>query len=145
VDIAPGPAPRKVTWQFHPIEARKFYTMEYETVDTPADITNSIVSDIEYHAEDIKDAIVRIKISISEAMKGQLRESEIRRALAPAAAVKMAIEVRRAVRPRAAGWSTCKAMTPLDALDRYMEINQVPAERQHRLKEYAGKIMEATP
>jgi len=30
IDIEPGPAPRKVRYQFHPIEARKFLTLEFE-------------------------------------------------------------------------------------------------------------------
>jgi len=144
VDIVPGPAPRKVTWQFHPIEAREFITFEFEINDGD-NPTDRILQGIGDTGDAIKDAIVRLKVSIPESMKGQLRESEIRRALAPAAAVKLAVEVRRTARPRAAGWSSGKAMTPLDALGRYMEINQVPADRQQRLKEYAGKIMEATP
>jgi len=108
-----------------------------------ADPTADILAEIANRADDIKDAIVRIKISIPESMKGLLRESEIMRALQPAFSVKFAIEVQRTARARSSSWAG-KSMTPLEALDKYMEINGVDKERSAKLHGYAEKILEVT-
>jgi DNA repair protein SbcD/Mre11 len=142
VDIEPGPAPRKVSYQFHPIEARKFLTLDFEVKEGAApDPTGDVLAAISVRADDLRDAIVRIKISIPESMKGLLRESEIVRALKPAYSVKFAIEIQRTARARAASWAG-KSMTPIEALDKYMEINGVIAERSIKLREYAEKLIE---
>jgi hypothetical protein len=41
---------------------------------------------------------------------------------------------------RGAGWSN-KTLTPLEALDKYLEINNVAAERQNKLHEYAERMI----
>jgi hypothetical protein len=110
-------------------------------VNNTTDPTADILAEIS--KTDIKAAIVRLKISIPESMKGLLREPEIMRALKPAYSVKFAIEIQRTARTRTASWSG-KSMTPLEALDNYMQTNGVTEGRSIKLKEYAGKLLEVS-
>jgi GTP1/Obg family GTP-binding protein len=92
------------------------------------------------HIDMISGAVVRLKLSLPGHLASVLREGEIFKALKEAYNVSIAKELRRSSRGRASGWIK-DAMTPLEALNKYMESNNVPVERRKKLLEYGEKLI----
>jgi len=133
-------ANKSVKYEFHKIDARKFLTLEIEIGDGDVDPTGSVLGKIKENAEPVCGAVVRLKISLPAHLAGQLKDADILKALKEAYNVSIVREISRAARTRGAGWSN-KSLTPLEALDKYMEINGVTAERQIKLREYAERMI----
>jgi exonuclease SbcD len=142
VDIAPtGPGSRpEVSFEFHPVAARRFLTItvdiEAENPDPAATVLNAVVS----QKEKIKDAIVRLNISLPAAAETLLRDSEIREALKDAHHFTIARDVQRETRLRI-GNRMAEELTPLATLKAYLDSREVPLERQKAILEYGEKLM----
>ena len=99
-----------------------------------------ILQEIQAHAGEISGAVVRLKISLPGHLGSVLREGEILKALKEAYNIRIAKELRRPARGRASGWIK-DTMTPLEALSKYMESNNVPIEKRKKLLEYGEKLI----
>ncbi len=139
-DIEQEDGGKRTRYEFHSIEARRFTTLEIDISDLDLDPTGSIVREIQQHEGEISGAIVRLKLSLPEQFASILREGEIFKALKEAYNVSVAKDIRRSSRGRASGWIK-DAMTPLEALNKYMDSNNVPAERRKKLLEYGEKLI----
>jgi DNA repair protein SbcD/Mre11 len=140
VDIEKTGADKCTQYEFHSIAARRFTTLEIAVSDQDLDPTGTILKEILEHDDVISGAVVRLKLSLPGHLVSVLREGEIFKALKEAYNVSIAIELRRASRGRASGWVK-DAMTPLEALNKYMESNNVPVERRKKLLEYGEKLI----
>ncbi|MDD5704029.1 MAG: exonuclease SbcCD subunit D, partial [Dehalococcoidales bacterium] len=69
---------RNVSYQFHSIEARRFYTLDLEIAENDPDPTSTVLREIDINRDKIKDAIVRVEIKFPAALSGKLRDTEIR-------------------------------------------------------------------
>lgn len=131
---------RRVSFKFHPVNTRRFLTInvapEMDDLDPTATILRAIA------AQDIQptDAIVRLNIKIPEQMAGQLRDNEIRDALKDSHYVSVTRDVQRETRLRL-GDRTAEEITPLEALKTWLESQDVPPERQKLLLEYGEKLI----
>ena len=140
VDIEP--ASRQVTYHFHPVATRRFLTIDVTTGQEDLDITASVLRSIAGHGEDIRDAIVRLRIEVPESMERQLRGSDIRDALKVAHYCTVAREVQREARPRM-GNIPAGEVSPLSALETWLDTQHVSPERRRTLLEHAQKLIKS--
>jgi exonuclease SbcD len=140
VDIEPGEPGRKVSYDFHPVKARRFLTIAIDLATADPDPTGKILGAIAVRGEDLRDAIVRLDLSLPSEIEGQLRYHEIREALAPAHFFTIAREIRRETRLRL-GNHPAGEITPLAALKAYLDEQKIPDERRKVLLEYGEKLI----
>lgn len=125
--------------EFHRVTSRPFLTISVNADND--DPTTTVVSAIA--RKHVKDAIVRVKISVSERREGLLRDNDIREALKDAHFIAaISHEVEREHRARL-GAVAAESLTPLEALKAYLEVKKTPAERQEELMSYAAGLIQA--
>jgi len=139
LDPARAPGERVTEARFQAVRARRFLTVDVYVKGE--DATHEVVSAI--HRANVRDAIVRVRISLTPQQNSALRDNDVRTALEPAhfvAAVTkdLARERRRRVFDEAAP----ERMEPLEALRRYFETMDKPADYRERLLAYARQIVE---
>jgi hypothetical protein len=108
-----------------------------------------VVKAIARRQDDVRDAVVRLFIKVSEAREGLLRDAEIRRALGEAhfvASITREVEGGPARSARLTGVSGPggEALTPVEALQFYWRSKNVPSDRIHRLVAHAEALMRGT-
>ena len=140
VDIDPS-APqgsRMKDFQFRPVSARRFLTIESRVSDGVLDPTSQVVADISRY--DVADAVVRLTIHVSPEMEPMLRDGDIQRALDSAHYVaSINREVPRERRTRVPG-DTVEGMTTMEALDLYFESRKLEPGRKEKLMQYAQEL-----
>jgi len=132
---------RQVSFHFHPITGRHFVTIDTAIETKDSDPTSTVIQAITKHKEDVKDAIVRLNITLPAEIEGQLRDNDIRNALKEAHYFTIAKEIQRETRLRLGGW-TAEEITPLDALKAYMETKKFSPERAKLLLQYGEKLIQ---
>jgi len=132
---------RRVSFDFHPLERRRFVTVSVKVEPDDIEPTAAVLKAIAEQADNIKDAIVRLQVSLPAELEGQLRDSDIREALKEAHHFTIAKEIRRETRVRL-GEGTAEEITPTQALKAYLESKKVPAERAKVLREYGERLIE---
>ncbi|MBN2462522.1 MAG: exonuclease SbcCD subunit D [Dehalococcoidia bacterium] len=140
VDVELRGKGRHVTHEFHRVNARCFMTLEVYIDIGDVEPTVAVLKAIAQHEAEIKDAIVRVKLSLPGTLEALLRDAEINKALRVAHYVTIAKEVRQEARLRLSDWTTQK-LTPADALKKYLETKKVSDERQKILLEYGERLM----
>jgi len=140
VDIETGAAGRQVSYEFRPVKARRFLTIDMTLEQADIDPTAKVLNAISNQKENVRDAIVRLNLSLPSPIEGQLRDHEIREALNPAHFFTIAREIQRETRLRL-GSRTAEEITPLAALKAYLDEQKVPPERQKVLLEYGEKLI----
>jgi len=131
---------RKASYDFRPVHARRFVTIEVAIAPLEPDPTQAVLDAIASH--DATDAVVRVQVAIPDRLEALLDEGEIQRALKDAHYVAaIARDVERERRPRVAGF-TAEGMTPVEALEVYLDSKKVPEERRKLLLEYGHRLIE---
>jgi len=92
------------------------------------------------HEAEIKNAIVRVQLSLPDILEASLRDAEINKVLRVAHCVTIAKEVRQEARLRLGDWTSQK-LTPVEALKKYLETKKVLDERKRVLLEYGERLM----
>ena len=143
VDIEPDPTTvkRQVSFDFHPVNARRFLTIEVAPEADDLDPTATVLRAIAGQETGVRDAVVRLNISLPSSIEGQLRNNEIRDALKEAHYSTIAREVQREIRLRL-GDQNVEEITPLAALKAWLESQQISPERHQVLLEYGEKLIE---
>ena len=142
VDIEPGKAggQRQVSFEFHPVEGRRFLTIEAALEAEDSDPTATVLQAITKQEKKLKEAIVRLNITVPSSLEGQLRDADIREALQDAHFATVARETVREARLRL-GQFTAEEITPLDALKKYLETKKTPPARAKVLMEYGERLI----
>ena len=141
VDLDPdAPQGKRMTdFQFHPVSARRFMTIESRVPDGVLDPTSQVLQDIA--RQDVAETVVRLTIHVSPDMEPLLRDAEIQRALEPAHYVaSINREVPRERRQRVPA-GTEEGMTPIEALDLYFESHKLEPARKAKLMQYARELL----
>jgi exonuclease SbcD len=142
VEITPDAnGQRQVKFDFHPLEGRRFVAVGVKIEPDDIEPTSSVLKAIAEKSDAIKDAIVRLQISLPSELEGQIRDGDIRDALKEAHYFTIAKEVRRETRVRL-GEGAAEEITPAQALKAYLESKKVPAERAKVLQEYGERLIE---
>ena len=90
---------------------------------------------------ELAEAIVRVQIRISAAKEALIRDGDIRKALQEAHFVaSISRQVDREQRTRLGG-RPAEGITPLQALEVYLESRKTPPDRAKRLMEYGEKLI----
>jgi exonuclease SbcD len=129
---------RRVLFNFHPVAGRPFRTINVGINEGDTDPMATIFNAV--NQDTIRDAVVRLQISMSAEIEGQLRDSEIRDALKEAYCFTVAKDIRREARLRL-GKTMAEEIPPLEALKTYLETN-FPHERAKVLLEYGERLMQ---
>ncbi|MFC2010409.1 exonuclease SbcCD subunit D [Chloroflexota bacterium] len=131
---------RRVSYQFHPVAGRKFVTIEAAIEAEDPDPTSTVLEAVRRGGEGtVKDAVVRLQVSLPVELEGQLRDNDIRDALNGAYYFSVSKDIEREARPRL-GAASAEEIVPLDALKTYLETNY-PPERAKLLLEYGEKLI----
>ncbi|MGB2814651.1 MAG: exonuclease SbcCD subunit D [Dehalococcoidales bacterium] len=142
VDIESGKArgQRQVSFEFHPVAGRRFLTIEAALEAEDSDPTTTVLGAIAGQEKKLKEAIVRLNITVPSSLEGQLRDADIREALQDAHFATVARETVREARLRL-GQFTAEEITPLDALKKYLETKKTPPARAKVLMEYGERLI----
>jgi len=145
VDILPAAdrGKRQVSFEFHPVNARRFLTVNVALDAEESNPTAAVLTAIAGQKDKARDAIVRLNISLPSSLEGQLRNNEIRDALKETHNFTIAAEIQRETRLRL-GSRSAEEITPLEALKKYLESKEVSPERQKLLMEYGEKLIQGT-
>ena len=128
-------------YEFHPVSARRFLTIEVKLESSDADPTATVLRAIAGQADRVKDAIVRLSLILPEGMESHLRDGDLRDALKEAYFFTVARDVQSQARVRM-GLEGVEGLTPLEALKKYLEIKSTPPDRMKVLLEYGQKVVE---
>ena len=140
IETGKGGGQRQVSFEFQPVEGRRFLTIEAALEAEDADPTTTVLAAIAQQEKKLKEAIVRLNITVPSSLEGQLRDAEIREALQGAHFATVARETVREARLRL-GQFTAEEITPLDALKKYLETKKTSPERTKVLLEYGERLI----
>jgi exonuclease SbcD len=141
IGIEPDKGPgRRVDFAFHAVNARRFLTINVNIDPEDIDPTATILSAIAQHGEKVKDAIVRLQLSLPAAAQGQVRDGDLREALKEAYHATIAREIRDEARVRLGSFAAGE-FTPLEALKTWLDTKKVPADRAKVLLEYGESLI----
>ena len=130
---------RLLRFDFHPVKARPFLTIDVDVPTGDDDPTRRVLDAIA--RKYIADAIVRIRIQLPEELEPRLRESDIRDALSSAhhiAAVQR--DVTRSHRTRLTPESS-RGLGPKEALRLYLESRSTDPQRMELLLRHADALL----
>ena len=137
-----GTGERQVSFRFHPVSGRRFITIDAAVESEDSNLTSTVLQAIAGQEEDIRDAIVRLNISLTAEIEGQLRDNDIRNALKEAHYFTIAKDIKREARSSRLGQFTAEEITPLDALKVYLESKKVSQERARLLLQHGEKLIQ---
>ena len=129
---------RKVSYKFHKLEGRRFITIKADIKPDDTDPTVSVLEAICQH--DVKDAIVRLHISLLQESEGQIIDSEIRSALKEAYYFTFSRDVKRQSRVRL-GNHSAEEITPVDALEAYVKDRDFSHSYGKTLLKYGKELI----
>jgi exonuclease SbcD len=134
---------RQVSFDFHPVTGRPFLTVNVNIEPQDTDPTATVLRTISEQEGRVRDAIVRLQISLPAEIGGQLRDNDIRNAVKEAHYFTVAKEIKRETRLRLGKW-TAEEITPLEALKAYLEWKKPPVtpERTKVLLEYGERLIQ---
>lgn len=142
IDIETDAAGNKCTsYEFVPTNGRRFLTINVPLTMENTDPTTVILNAIAAQQEKVKDAIVRLELSLPAEIEGYLKDSEIKNALKESYFNTIARDIKRESRPRL-GAFTVSDVTPVDALKIYLEQKKSSPEHLKELMEYGQKLIE---
>jgi len=125
-------------YEFHPVDARPLVTVRVKADGD--DPTGQVLAAVADHR--VADAVVRVIVHTTADKETLLQESEIRRALAPAAYVAAIVrDVDRPARLRLGQEALVAELTPLELLARYFEVKQMSPERAQVLLDRARSLL----
>jgi exonuclease SbcD len=143
VEIGKDPASfiKNTAYTFHAVQARRFFTLKIEINSDDLDPTTTILRQVEANLAKIKDAVVRIEISLPAVLSAKLRDEEIHRLAAGAYYLTISRDVRREVRLRS-GKSNLEGISPEEALKAYLDARYPPERAKILLAEGEKLIQE---
>ena len=141
IDLDPDspPGSRLVNFDFHPVDARPFITINVEVPAGDENPTRRVLNAISrYH---VADAIVRVRVKLPEDVESRLREPDIRDALANAHFI-AAIQ-RDVVRPQRTRLSpeASLGLSPREALRLYLNSRDTDPMRAGLLLQHADTLI----
>ncbi|MBI2980513.1 MAG: exonuclease SbcCD subunit D [Chloroflexi bacterium] len=144
VEIGTGQAAgkRPVSFGFHPVIGRRFCTIDVNIESEDAEPTATVLGAIAGQEDKVREAIVRLQISLPAEIEGQLRDNDIKNALKEAYYFTIARDIKRETRLRLGlEPRTAEEITPLEALKTYLEAKKVSPSQAKLLLEYGERLI----
>jgi exonuclease SbcD len=129
----------KTEWEFVPDHARPFHTIRVD-VKTEEQPTPAVLDAIALRKEAIRDAVVRIVISMSADQSALLDERAVQTAAGSASHLDIQLDVSQEMRARL-GTDSAESLTPLELLERYLRAKAVDETRVNELIRAAEDLM----
>ena len=130
---------RLTNFEFVTNGARRFLTIDVKLESGDDDPTATVVKAIE--AEDLSEAIVRLRLALPAELEPLLVEGSIRDALEPAHYIaSISKDVADRTRTRLQNANT-RGLSPQDALRLYLDTRNVPEDRAGVLMKYADELI----
>ncbi len=127
------------SWAFRQLPAREFVTIDVKA--TSDDPTEAALAQIEHRAEQVRDAVVRLRVHLTPQNQALFDETRVRAALTDAFWIaEIYRDIDRPIRSRLAGISV-EGKEPLELLDGYFAEKRVPADERARLRTYADRLL----
>jgi DNA repair protein SbcD/Mre11 len=126
-------------WRFVPDHARPFHTIRVD-VKTEDDPTPAVLDAIALRKEEIRDAVVRIVISMNGDQTVRLDERAVQKAAEAASHLDVQLDVREEARMRL-GADGAESLAPLELLERYLRAKSVSEDRVAELLRTAEELM----
>lgn len=131
---------KSTSYEFHPVDARRFLTIRTDIAPDEPDPTTALLNTLEQYKDDIKNAIVRVQITIPGKLEGIIRDGEIYKILNEAYYVVVSKEIKRDNEYRINPFVS-KELRPIEALEKYFELKNVSQERRQVLLEYGENLI----
>jgi len=132
---------RAVSFKFHRVAGRRFLTIDVNISPEDTGPTATVFEAITEREDEVKDAVVRLTVSLPAELEGELRDGEIRNALGQAHYLTIARDIKRESRLRLGGIAA-EEITPLDALKTYLQSRkEISPERAKLLLEYGQRLI----
>ena len=142
IDRSKPQGSRLTNFEFVKNGARRFLTVDVKLDSGDDDPTTTVIKAIE--AEDLSEAIVRLRLTLPAELEPLLVESNIRDALAPAHYIaSISKDVVDRARTRLQNANT-RGLSPQDALRLYFDTRNVPDDRAGVLMKYADELIAET-
>ncbi|MDD5082836.1 MAG: exonuclease subunit SbcD, partial [Dehalococcoidales bacterium] len=106
IESEPKTEKRQVTFDFHPLNTRRFITIDVNVEASDPDPTATILHKIAEQGAKTREAIVRVNISLPAEVAGHLRDNDIKNALKETYYFTIAKDIKRQARFRLGQWST---------------------------------------
>ena len=140
VDIEQQQNNRNVRYEFKKINSRRFVTIPVKIKHDDADPTGTIISGITKEIDTIRDAVVKLQLSLPRNLESVIKDSEIYKTLKEAYYVTIAKEYSKSERP-ILGIDSIEQLNPSEAIKIYLESKKVPEEKLKKLLEYGEKVI----
>ena len=140
IDPSKEKGKRLTSFDLHSVSGRRLLTISVD-IKPEDEPTAVVLKAIAEQQGKVKDAIVRLSISLPVGSEGGLRDNDIKDALKDAHYLTIAKEIKRETRLRL-GKGTVEEITPLDALKAYLESKKIAPERARLLLEYGGRLIQ---
>jgi len=129
---------RQASYNFQPLNGRRFLTINVNIETQDTEPTAKIIKEISRH--DTIDAIVRLRISLSQENEGQILDGDLRNALKDAHYYAITKDVKRQSRLRL-GEHSAEEITPLAALKVYLEDKKFSKSYSKLLLKYGEGLI----
>lgn len=131
---------KQVSYEFHPVNARRFLTIQAEIgIDEP-DPTAVLVSNIMQYQHDIPGAIVRIQVTLPKKLEGVIRDAEIYKMLEEAYYVVVSKDIKQEEK-RDSSLFVSEELRPIEALSKYLELKNLSEDHRNILLEYGENLI----
>jgi exonuclease SbcD len=127
-------------WQFVPVKARKFVTIEVDATKDGETPTEAALRAIDRTPH--QDAVVRVRIKLHQSQESLFKPKEVEKALKDARfVVGISKDVQRDARSRI-GIEKAESLTPTELLRRYLVSKNTPPQRIEELMELAKGFLD---
>lgn len=135
-------AQKETNYKFISSNARKFLTISVSLKAEDENPTQTILKEIAKHSLD--GSIVRVTINIPADLNKEIEMDKIKKALSPAHFIAgISRNVERKERQILEGQEEVERLTPLEALQKYLENKKYSPEKIKELEKFAAKILES--
>jgi exonuclease SbcD len=121
VDISSQDEGRQTRFRFHPVAGRRFLTITKTLAPDDPNPTDTIVKLLSQKAEELRDSIVRLELTMPQTLQAQVREADVRAAAAASHYFAVTYKIERTARVRLADVYV-ESLTPQQALETYLKM-----------------------
>lgn len=131
----------ETTWQFVPVNVRRFVSIYADATQDGESPTDAVIREIERH--DVMDAIVRVRVKLTQPQEASLRTRMIEEALGDAYLIaSITRDIQRDNRSRI-GLENPETLTPEQLLDRYFLSKNTLRDHMDDLMQAAKELMQS--
>lgn len=130
----------KVDYHFEPVIGRHFLTIRVDVPDEDTDPTGTVLAEVNKHKDELKDAIVRLLVSLPAEAEAKMRNDDIRRSLEETHYSSIARDIKKVSRLRLEQ-AAAEEITPAQALEAYVKDRKFSPKHARLVQEEGEKLI----